>query len=503
LSLAATAGQPVDLLVVGGGINGAGIARDAAGRGLSVVLVEKDDLASHTSSAISKLVHGGLRYLEQLDLRLVRESLAERERLMRIAPHLVRPLRFVIPVRHGSRPAWMIRLGLFVYDHLARRRVLPASGRADLAGTPLGAALRAGGGPAFAYWDCLADDSRLVIANALGAAERDAAILTRTELVCARRDGSAWLATVRDRSGERTIAARALVNAAGPWAGELIGRLAGVDSRPRLRLRLVKGSHILLPRLHGGDDAVLLQNPDRRVVFAIPYRARFTLVGTTDVDWQGPPGPAAIGEDEADYLLATVARHFRAAPARAEIAWSYAGVRALADDGASDASLVTRDHSFDLDAPAGAAPVLSLVGGKITTYRRVAEQALDRLARAFPSAGGPWTAAAPLPGGDIADLAAFRSGLARRYPFLPAALADRLANCYGTGAGAILAGARGLPDLGAHFGAGLYEREIDYLVRSEWARSAEDILFRRTKLGLDLGPDAAGAIDDHVAALCR
>lgn len=495
------AGGAVDLLVVGGGINGAGIARDAAGRGLSVMLVEKDDLASHTSSASSKLVHGGLRYLERLDLRLVRQSLAERERLLANAPHLVRPLRFVIPVGDGSRPAWMIRLGLFAYDRLARRQTLPGSGSVDLAGTPLGEALKDAGRKAFAYWDCQVDDSRLVVANALDAAERGAAILTRTELVGARRQDGAWRALIRDRSGERTVAARALVNAAGPWAGELRGRLNGLDRQ--LRIRLVKGSHILLPRLHRGDDAILLQNPDGRVVFAIPYRGRFTLVGTTDVDWSAPAGPAAIAEEEAEYLLATVARHFRRAPRRAEIAWSYAGIRALTDDGAKDASKVTRDHHFELDAPRGQAPALSLVGGKITTYRRVAEEALGLLAPFFRPVGRDWTSAAPLPGGDLADLAGYRSGLARRHPFLSASLVARLVDAYGARAGDVLAGARGLSDLGQHFGAGLYAREVDYLVRFEWARSAEDVLFRRTRLGLELGEDAARAIEDYIGQLVR
>ena len=388
----------VDLLIVGGGINGTGIARDAAGRGLSVLLVEKDDLAAHTSSASSKLVHGGLRYLEQFDFRLVRESLRERERLLRSAPHIVEPLEFVLPLTPSSRPGWMIRAGLFLYDHLGGRKVLPASRAVQLDHDSLGAGLRPGMSRGFSYWDCRVQDSRLVILNAIDAAERGATILPGTELVEARREGQRWLATVRDPGGKRTVSARALVNAAGPWAAELLGRIAG--SKQRGRIRLVKGSHIVVPRLYPGEHAFLLQNADGRVVFAIPFERRFTLVGTTDLDWTGAPDEPRISGAEMDYLLATVGRYFAAKVAATDVVWSYAGIRALCEDGASDPSKVTRDYLVDLNSTDGV-PLLSVFGGKLTTYRRLAERALDRLAPAFPTLGGAWTERALLPGGDI------------------------------------------------------------------------------------------------------
>ena len=483
----------LDLLVVGGGINGTASARDAAGRGLSVMLVEKDDLAAHTSSASSKLVHGGLRYLEQFEFKLVRESLAERERLLRAAPHIVRPLEFVLPIGASSRPAWMIRAGLFLYDRLAGRTVLPGSRAIGLDGRGLKPGARAG----FAYWDCRVQDSRLVVLNAIDAAERGAAIMTRTELIAGRREDSLWRVRVRDSHGERTVRARALVNAAGPWAGRL---LEHVDhARNRQRVRLVKGSHILLPRLYSGEHAFILQNPDGRVVFAIPFEDRFTLVGTTDVDWTGDPGDAAISEAETDYLLGTVARNFASSLPQADIVWRYSGVRTLVDDGSGDPAKATRDYVLDLD-PAGA-PLLSVFGGKLTTYRSVAEKALDRLAPFFPHASLGWTRDAALPGGDIPDLDVERYAqrLHGEWPALPSELLSRFARSYGTRTKALLGDIRTTEDLGEHFGAGLHAREVDYLVAHEWARTAEDVLWRRTKHGLHINPKGKQRLSTYLA----
>jgi glycerol-3-phosphate dehydrogenase len=488
-----------DLLIVGGGINGAGIARDAAGRGLSVLLVEKDDLAAHTSSASSKLIHGGLRYLEQFQLKLVRQSLAERERLLRAAPHIVRPLQFVLPLTNSRRPAWMVRAGLYLYDHLAERELLPRSRAVRLDRDGMGDGLRSDQARGYAYWDCRVDDSRLVVLNAMDAAERGATILTRTEMVEARCEHGAWTARLRGWAGERNVTARALVNAAGPWVAQLFDRLAGVQRRRSVRL--VKGSHIVLPRLYSGEQAFIFQNPDRRVVFAIPFEGRFTLVGTTDVEWSGPPATTSISDEEIDYLLATVGRSFTRSVAREDIVWSYSGIRALYDDGASDPSRVTRDYVLELDAAEGGAPVLSVFGGKITTYRRLAEEALERLADLFPAATSAWTEGAALPGGDIPNLGLDRysRALADRYAFLPPELTARLARAYGTRAERLLESATTIAGLGEHFGAGLYAREVDYLVSNEWACSADDVLFRRTKLGLHAGGDAFERLGEYLA----
>jgi glycerol-3-phosphate dehydrogenase len=489
---------PIDLLIVGGGINGAGIARDSAGRGLSVMLVEKDDLAGHTSSASSKLVHGGLRYLEQLEFRLVRESLAERERLLRAAPHIVEPLQFVLPLTPYSRPGWMVRAGLFFYDRLAGRKILPGSRSVRLDGD-LGAGLRPGISNAFTYWDCKVQDSRLVVLNAVDAAERGARILTRTELLEARRGRGIWTARLRGADGERTVHARALVNAAGPLAAELFGRLSG--ARRHRGLRLVKGSHIVLRKLYPGEHSFILQNEDGRVVFAIPFEGEFTLVGTTDVEWNGSPGTPAISEGEIDYLLGTIGRNFTASATRGDIVWSYSGVRGLVEDGSSNVSQVTRDYVLDLDGREDT-PLLSVFGGKLTTYRSLAEGALDRLASYFPGSGGAWTDGAALPGGDVPDLdlRSYARGLSERYGQISPDLLHRLARTYGTRTERLLEGVRSTADLGEDFGAGLHAREVDYLVANEWARSAEDILFRRTKLGLHISKDGIGRLNTCLAS---
>jgi glycerol-3-phosphate dehydrogenase len=475
-----------DILIVGGGINGCGIARDAAGRGLAVTLVEQDDLAGHTSSASTKLIHGGLRYLEQYEFRLVREALQERERLLAIAPHIIWPLRFVLPHAPGMRPAWLLRLGLFLYDHIGGRRSLPGTQTFRPDGTGLSAGLSPNITKAFAYSDCWVEDSRLVVLNAQDAAAHGAHILTRTRLIEARRENALWRATLRDLAtgADTTIHAKMLVNAAGPWVVDTIGGTLGINTRRRTRL--VKGSHIVVPRLYEGAHAYILQNPDRRIVFAIPYEQHFTLIGTTDLPYDADPTSVAISPEETAYLCDSVARWFSRAPTPGDVVWSYAGVRALFDDGAATASEVTRDYVLDLDAPANAAKLLSIFGGKITTYRKLAEHALEKLGVRGPS----WTATKPLPGGDIgADFETWLAGFAARHPTLPPTRARRLARAYGTNAGAIAAAPQG-----QDFGGGLTQAEIDYLIAHEFARTAEDILFRRSKLGLHVPPGTADAI---------
>ena len=490
-----------DLLIVGGGINGAGIARDAAGRGLSVLLVEQDDLASHTSSSSTKLIHGGLRYLEYGEFRLVREALIERERLWNMAPHIIWPLRFVLPQTQSPRPAWMVRLGLFLYDHLGGREKLPGTETIRLEASPFGAGLSDRQGRAFVYSDCWVEDSRLVALNARDAADRGADIRTRTRLVDASRQGDGWLATIADADGERQVRARALVNAAGPWVADVLDRVPG--ARVERGVRLVKGSHIVVPRLYEGDHAFMLQNPDRRIVFTVPYEGKFTLVGTTDEPWEDAPAKAAISEGETRYLLETANRYFTRQLGVEDIAWSYAGIRPLYDDKAGNASAVTRDYVLDLDADEGRAPMLSIFGGKITTYRKLAEHAMEELARFFPQAGGAWTAGAALPGGDMpgADFDAFVASLVRARPELPAPLLRRLARAYGTQAEALLGDARTLADLGEDFGGWLTAREIEYLHAKEWARTAEDVLYRRSKLGLHTPPGTAERVNAYLATL--
>ena len=476
----------VDLLIVGGGINGAGIARDAAGRGLSVLLAEAGDLAGATSSASSKLVHGGLRYLELGEFRLVREALAEREVLLGVAPHLVRPTPFVLPHDRTLRPRWMLRLGLLLYDHLGGRRRLPASERIDPRRHPFGGALRGDIAAAFVYADCRVDDARLVVANARDAARRGARILTRTEFLAAERVGAHWRARLRRGDGTPiAVEARALVNAAGPWAME-IARRCGV-ALGQAALRLVKGSHIVVPRLYQGSHAYILQNTDRRIVFVLPFEDDFTLIGTTELPFEGDPATVASSPDEEAYLCRAVSRWFAAPVAESAIVWRYAGVRPLYEDHARNASAVTRDYVLSLDHQADAAPVLSVLGGKITTYRRLAEHALERLGAFLPAMRGSWTAGAPLPGGDSPpDVEALR----RRHPWLAPAVARRLVRSYGSEAAAVLGGARAAADLGEDFGAGLWAREVAWLCREEWAETADDILWRRSKLGLRLAAPA-------------
>lgn len=466
-----------DLLVIGGGINGAGIARDAAGRGLSVVLVEKADLAAATSSSSSKLIHGGLRYLEHFEFRLVAESLAEREIMLRIAGHLTWPTRFVMPHVPELRPRWMIRLGLFLYDHLARRSLLPGSQAVRLDRPPYSSGLRHELKHGFVYSDCRVDDARLVVVNALDAARHGARVLVRTECLSARRTEGLWEAELSNR--ER-VKARAVVNAAGPWVKTVLNRNLGEATRDSVRL--VKGSHVVLPRLYQGEHAFILQNDDRRVIFMIPYEERFTLVGTTDVDYDGDPAATVASEAEVEYLCRAVGRYLARTPAASEVLWRYAGARPLYDDGSADPSAITRDYTLRVDAAAGAAPVLSVFGGKITTYRRVAEHALEKLARYFPSIKPAWTARTPLPGSDFSEREAAKREVFERYRSLPAPVLQGVFRRHGTLAPEVL----GDGDLGEHYGAGLTGREVAYFKQREWARSADDVLWRRTKCGLHM-----------------
>jgi glycerol-3-phosphate dehydrogenase len=480
------AGEPVDCLIVGGGINGAGIARDAAGRGLSVLLAEQHDLAAHTSSASTKLVHGGLRYLEYYEFRLVREALRERERLLAIAPHLIWPLEFVLPHSQEQRPAWMIRAGLFLYDHLAKRRRLPASHAVTFGPHPAAATLKPAYRRGFTYADCWVEDSRLVVLNAVDAAERGAAIRTRTRLVSARPQGALWRALLQCENGRNeTIMARAIVNAAGPWVDEILtGRLGRAGAKS---VRLIKGSHIIVRRLYEGDHAFILQNADGRVVFVIPFEQHFTLIGTTDIPYIGNPEAVTISAAEADYLCASISRYFRQAVTPADVVRSYSGVRPLYDDHAENASAVTRDYVLAAEGGAGRPALLSVFGGKITTYRKLAEQALEKLLPLLGRpAGAGWTAHTPLPGGDMpgGDFPTYLAAMIDKYPSLPPRLLHRLARAYGTRAERILGGAQTLADLGEDFGFHLTAAEVDHLVAHEWAHTSEDILWRRSKLAL-------------------
>jgi glycerol-3-phosphate dehydrogenase len=487
------------LLVIGGGINGVGIARDAAGRGLSVLAVEQDDLGAHTSSSSSKLIHGGLRYLEQYEFRLVAEALAEREVLLRIAPHLVRPARFIMPHVPQLRPRWMIRTGLFLYDHLRRRTRLPGSHAVRLDRPPYDSGLKPEFRHGFAYSDCRVDDARLVVANARDAVAHGATVLTRTTCVTAKRESGLWHARLRGAAGEVEVRAAAIVNATGPWVKAVLNERLRQPSRDDVRL--VKGSHIVVPRLYAGDHAFILQNEDRRVVFMIPYEERYTLIGTTDIAHVGDPSRPQASAGEVEYLCRAVNRYLEHALNPADVVWHFAGVRPLYDDGSANPSAVTRDYVLRLDSDQGGTPVVSVFGGKITTYRRLAEHALDKLAPWFPNMGPAWTAAAFLPGGDIpdGDIPRFEAHLTQRYPHLPQPLLRALARRHGALAIEVLGNAATVAALGEHFGANLYAREIDYLVEHEWARDPQDVLWRRTKSGLHLQPPQQEAVVRHLS----
>ncbi|MFG1346656.1 glycerol-3-phosphate dehydrogenase [Xanthobacter autotrophicus DSM 431] len=488
-----------DLAVIGGGINGCGITRDAAGRGLSVVLFEKADLASGTSSASTKLIHGGLRYLEYCEFRLVREALAEREVLWGIAPHIVWPLRFVLPHHPGLRPAWLLRLGLFIYDHLGGRRLLPPTRTLDLRRDPAGAPLKPELVRGFEYSDCWVEDSRLVALNARDAAERGADIRTRTQVVDARRAEGCWVITSEVAGRREEVRARVLVDAAGPWAGDVLDVL---KVKAAAHVRLVQGSHIVVRRLYAHDRCYIFQNGDGRIIFAIPYETDFTLIGTTDRDYSGRPEDVAASPEEVAYLCAAASEYFAAHITPAQVVWTYSGVRALYDDGAPAAQAATRDYVLALDAPEGGAPLLSVFGGKITTYRRLAEAALERLAPHLPAMGEPFTGSAPLPGGGFPrqGFEHLVKALRTAFPALDPALLKRLARAYGTCAFHLLDGVREEEDLGDWFGAHLCAREVDWLMDREWAMTAEDVLWRRSKLGLRTAPQEAAVLDAYMAA---
>lgn len=483
-----------DVFVIGGGINGAGIARDAAGRGLSVVLCEKDDLAEGTSSRSGKLVHGGLRYLEYYEFRLVREALIEREVLMRNAPHIIWPMRFVLPHSPQDRPAWLVRLGLFLYDNLGGRKKLPGTRTLDLRRDPEGAAIKDKYHKGFEYSDCWVDDARLVILNAVDAAERGATVLTRSPCVSARRDGQVWRITTRNTlTGEtREFEAKLLINAAGPWVSDVVNRVAGSNSTRNVRL--VKGSHIIVPKFWKGENAYLVQNHDKRVIFINPYERDKALIGTTDIAYEGRAEDVTADESEVQYLIDAVNRYFKEQLTRDDVLTTFSGVRPLFDDGQGNPSAVTRDYVFDIEETGGA-PMLNIFGGKITTFRELAERGLQKIRRFFPDMGGDWTEKAPLPGGDMerADYEAFRNRMKQDYPWMPRDLLRHYGRLYGTRIDLVAAGATSLDGLGRHFGGNLYEAEVAYLVKHEWAQTAEDILWRRTKHRLHLTQDEQAA----------
>ncbi len=484
-----------DLAIIGGGINGCGIARDAAGRGLKVYLCEQNDLASGTSSWSTKLIHGGLRYLEHYEFRLVREALIEREILWNLAPHIIRPLRFVLPHHKGLRPAWLLRLGLFLYDHLGGRKLLPATSTLDLKTDVAGQPLKPGYGKAFEYSDCWVEDSRLVVLNAMDARARGAVIETGTRFVSSERKADGWALQVKATNGKaRTIAAKVLINAAGPWVADVLTNR--IRSNISAKVRLVQGSHIVVKRMFAHDRCYIFQNGDGRIIFAIPYEQDFTLIGTTDQDYVGDPADVKASPEEISYLCAAASEYFQKPVVESDVVWTYSGVRPLFDDGASKAQEATRDYVLKLENEADLAPMLSVFGGKITTYRRLAEAVLDMVQPHLPimTARKGWTGQQKLPGGDfpVTDFAGFLVTLMARYPFLSKAHATRLARAYGTCAMTLLGGARSMADLGQSFGADLTEAEVRYLMQHEWAKMPDDVLWRRSKLGLRI--DAPGKV---------
>jgi glycerol-3-phosphate dehydrogenase len=490
-----------DVFVIGGGINGCGIARDASGRGYSVYLAEMDDLGSGTSSASTKLIHGGLRYLEFYEFRLVRESLMEREVLWRMAPHIIRPMRFVLPfAKDGPRPAWLVRLGLFLYDHIGGRRLLPPTRTLDMRKDPAGRPLKPIFSHAFEYSDGWVNDARLVVLNARDAADRGATVRTRCKVVEARREHDHWRISVQDlRSGAvEVIAARLLVNAAGPWVDHVLTEVVGKNDVRNVRL--VQGSHIVVRAKFDDPRAYFFQNRDGRIIFAIPYEEEFTLIGTTDRDYPGDPHDARISDAEISYLCEAASEYFTEPVKREDIVWTYSGVRPLYDDGASKAQEATRDYVLKAEQSDGQAAVINIFGGKITTYRKLSEHVLEKIEHFLGRKGKPWTAGSHLPGGDF-PATAFEEqvqALKAAYPFIEMHFAQRLTRLYGTRAKVLLGTAKSHADLGRKFGPDFYEAEVRYLMEHEWAVAAQDVLWRRTKRGLTLSSEQAAALDQYM-----
>jgi glycerol-3-phosphate dehydrogenase len=488
-----------DVFVIGGGINGCGIARDAAGRGYSVALAEMSDFASGTSSGSTKLIHGGLRYLEHYEFRLVREALMEREVLWAMAPHVIWPMRFVLPFHKGGpRPAWLIRLGLFLYDHIGGRKLLPATKTLDMTRDPAGAPLKRLFTKAFEYSDGWVDDARLVVLNARDAADRGARIMARTRVVSARREGGRWAIEIEstETGARETMRARMLVNAAGPWVDRVLSEALG--NNDVRNVRLVQGSHIVVKKKFDDPRAYFFQNPDGRIMFAIPYQDEFTLIGTTDRDFSGNPVDVRINDAEIDYLCRAASEYFSDPVGREDIVWTYSAVRPLFDDGASKAQEATRDYVLRIEN--GDAPLLNVFGGKLTTYRRLAESALEKIGETIGEKGRKWTAGSHLPGGDF-PAAGYDDEVAKlrtRYPFLTASHARRLVRLYGTRAAQLLGNAASEADLGKHFGADLYAAEVDWLIGREWALRAEDVLWRRTKLGLKFSRAQTAELEEYM-----
>jgi glycerol-3-phosphate dehydrogenase len=486
-----------DLFIIGGGVNGCGIARDASGRGLKVFLAEQNDLASGTSSASTKLIHGGLRYLEHYEFRLVREALIEREVLLQSAPHIIWPLRFVLPHHDGLRPRWLIRLGLFLYDHLGGRKILPATRSIDFSKDETGKPLKTDFTHGYEYSDCWVEDARLVALNARDARNRGAEIRTRTKVMSARREGNEWAVDIDNKGKRETIRAKALINSAGPWVSQVLGQVVGQNDPAKIRM--VKGSHLVVEKLYDHDRCYIFQNADGRICFAIPYENNFTLVGTTDEDHKGDPGKPEATEAEIDYMLNAVSAYFKKPVTRAQMKWSYSGIRPLYDDGASKAQEATRDYVLKLDKPEGQAPMLSVFGGKITTARKLAESVLSEIKPFFPTMGEKWTAGSKLPGGDFPhDTVESRiAALQKKYSFLKPANIRRLFKAYGTDVDIILGEARFAADLGKSFGP-VTEKEIEHLRKNEWVETADDILWRRSKLGLHMSKEEQQALRDHM-----
>ncbi len=486
-----------DMFIVGGGVNGVGIARDAAGRGLSVGLCEQGDLAQATSSASTKLFHGGLRYLEYYEFRLVRQALLEREQLLSAMPHISWPMRFVLPHHKGLRPRWLIRLGLFIYDHLGGRKLLPATKSLDLTSDVAGVPLKDSYTHGYEYSDCWVEDSRLVVLNARDAADRGADILTRTRMTSAERQADIWKITLRDEKtgATREIETRALVNAGGPWVEDIIRN--GMRMNTSDKIRLVRGSHIVTKQLFTHGKPYIFQQGDGRIVFAIPYETDFTLIGTTDAEQTEDPSKAVCSPEERDYLIKAASEYFAKPITEDDIVWTYSGVRPLYDDGASSATAATRDYVLKIDGGKGQAPVLNIFGGKITTYRRLSEKAIEMLRPYFGGMDSSWTAGIPLPGGDFAvdGVKTLTSVMQGGYPFLDPVWALRLVRAYGTDAKDVLGDAKTTENLGMYFGWNLYEREVRWLMDKEWAQTAEDVLYRRSKIGLRVSGEEKERLD--------